>query len=105
MSAATFRAALARQRDALDLLGRYRGPSFTGWPDTRHRQADAILGALLAGDTPDMVAADYLPDDIRDPIAAVLTVALATLAADRRLHGLTRDQEWREAKTVYGDAP
>ena len=101
MSTASYRTALARYRDTLDLLGPFRGPSFCGWPDARHRQADSLLGSWLAGEAPEVMAAEYLPEDTPSPVEVALEVALATLAVDRRLHGLTRAQEWKTAKEVY----
>ena len=101
VSLSTYRAALARYRETLDLLGPFRGPSFCGWPDARHRQADSLLGSWLAGEAPEVMAAEYLPEDTPDALVVALEVALATLAVDRRLHGLTRDQEWQTAREVY----
>ena len=101
MSRDSYRHAVVRLRDALDLLGPYRRECLLCGrsPDARHRQADAITGALLAGDPPGAVAADYLPDDTPGACELVLTVALAILAADPRLHGLTRvrasEVEWQ----------
>lgn len=102
MSRASYREALSRLRAALDLLGPFRGDcGLCSWPDARHRQADAILGSLQAGEDPEVTAVEYLPDDVPDPVGTVLRVALACLAADRRLHRLTRDQEWVEARKLY----
>ena len=91
MSVRSYRAAVARYRVALDLLGPYRGPCGLcgGHPDARHRQGDAITGGLVGGDSTETVAGDYLPDDCRDAVRVALEVAVATLAADRRMHGLT----------------
>jgi hypothetical protein len=87
VSASSYRVAASRYRDALDLLGRFRGPCLCGaHPDARHRQADVITGALLAGDTAEAVAEDYLPDG---DVTATLEVAFACLATDPRLHRVT----------------
>ena len=103
MSLQSYRAALARQRETLDLLGPFRGPCeiCQVHPDARHRQADSLLGSWLAGEAPEVMAGEYLPEDTPSPVEVALEVALATLAADRRLHGLTRDQEWNTAREVY----
>lgn len=56
----TYRAAAARLREALDVLGPYRGRcGCCGGPDARHQVADAITGRLLAGEDTATVADDY----------------------------------------------
>lgn len=106
MSVSSYRDAAARLRAALDLLGRYRGPcGLCGHPDARHRQADAIVEGLLAGDDVEEVADDYLSSDLGVLFRAELAyqVAFATLAADPRLHGLTRGRAAGIDREVWAD--
>ena len=101
MSARSYRVAASRYREALDLLGRFRGPCLCGMhPDARHRQADVITGALLAGDTAEAVADDYLYDG---DVAAALEVAFACLATDPRLHRVTRRRAAGLDHAVWAD--
>ena len=108
MSADTYRAAVARLREVLDLLGPYRGPcGLCGQSaDARHRVADAIAGALIAGDDPGAVADDYLPADRYSPMEGrevVLTVALVVTEADRRIHRMTARRALQIEREVYAD--
>jgi hypothetical protein len=102
LSADSYRTAVERYRDALDFLGRYRGPCLccSGHPDARHRQADAITGALLAGETPELTAEDYLPDG---SASAALEVAFACLATDVRLHRITHRKAAALDREVWGN--
>ena len=93
MSVEPYWGPLVRLRLAFRLLGPWRGRCQLcgACPDARHRQADAITEALLAGDTPELVAADYLPPQMVEEQATVprgvLTVyeiAVATPAAGSR---------------------
>lgn len=104
MTARSYREAVARYREALDLLGPYRGPCgiCSNHPDARHRQADAIAGALAGGDGPAQVAADYMDGPLAETVA--LMVAVAALAADRRLHGLTAGRAAGIDREVWADA-
>jgi hypothetical protein len=104
VSRETLRASLVRYRETLDLLGPYAGPCLVcqAWPDRRHRQAEAIRDSLLAGETPEVAAEEYLREDQPYPVEAALEVAFAALAADRRLHRVTRDVELQIAREVYG---
>lgn len=102
MSASTYREALVRLRDALDLLGPYRGKcGLCGWVDARHRSADSIAGGLLAGDTAEEVAADYL-DGRTDAVRVVHEITIAVLAADPVRHRLTRDKASGIDQEVWG---
>jgi hypothetical protein len=96
VSARTYREAVERYRGVLDLLGPFRGPcGFCGYPDARHRQADAIAAEVAAdpaGTGPEVAAAEYLPPDqgaFAVGLEIAVRVAVAVLAADERLHGLT----------------
>jgi hypothetical protein len=103
VSVRSFRAAMARYRETMDLLGPYAGPCGVcgAWPDRRHRQAEALLGSLLAGEGADVAAYEYLREGHPDGERVALEVALACLATDPRLHGLTRGQAGRIAGEVY----
>ena len=97
-------AALTRLDRALDLLGHHRGPcGLCGWPDARHRVAEAILGAFLAGDDTDSIVEDYGPGPGSERAATgedMLMVALLALAADRRLHLVNKTTELAAAHAV-----
>ena len=105
MSAKSYREAVSRYRETLDLLGPYRGPcGLCGvFPDARHRQADAITGAVLAGDTPEAVAGDYLPGGRADAGRAVYEITVANLAAHPRLHSMARRHAARVDWDVWAD--
>lgn len=106
MSVDTYRAAVVRLREALDVLGGYRGPcALCGWhPDARHRQADAIAGGMLAGDSVEAVADDYLTDErAAARVEKALRVAFAVVAADPRRHGLTRGRAAGVDREVWAD--
>jgi hypothetical protein len=105
MSADTYRDAARRLRDALDQLGPYRGAcGLCGWPDARHRLADSISGAILAGDSPEDVAGDYLPGGVTPAAVRVaLEVTVAVLAAHPYRHRLTRDAAAGLDREVWAD--
>lgn len=51
---------MARGEPDYDLIGRFRGPcQLCGHRDARHRDWEAIVGQLLAGDTITSVAEDF----------------------------------------------
>ena len=96
MSEATYRDATAELDAALSLIGRYRGEcGLCGWPDARHRTADAMVGRLGAGETAWDVASDY---GIRG-VDAVYRVAITTLLADPRRHNVPQ----RVARAIAGE--
>lgn len=109
MSVRTYREAVLRLREALDLLGPYRGPcGFCDGPDARHRVADAITGQLCAGADAEAVAGDYVSQDQADAagmslVDVVNTVAIAVMAADPRRHWLTRERAVGHDRVVYAD--
>ena len=104
MSARTYLDAAGRFRDALDALGPYRGPcGLCGHPDARHRQADAITGGLLAGDDIATVVAEYLEPALGVGAEVATMVAFRTLAADPRLHGLTRGRAAALDREVWAE--
>lgn len=107
MSERAYRAAVARLRKTLDLLGRYAGPCGTcGHPDQRHRQADAIASRVIAGDDPAQVAGDYLPDELPRgrAVEVVHTVTIAVLAARPRQHRVTAGRAAVIDCEVWADA-
>lgn len=104
VSVDTYRAAAVRLRGQLDLLGPYVGPCECGRPDVRHLQADSIALSLARGDDPEKVAAAYLPGELAvfgETVA--LMVAVAVLAADRRVHGLTAGRAAGVDREVWAD--
>lgn len=102
MSATTYRKAVARYRDALDLIGPYRGPcGLCGWVDARHRSADALSGAILAGETAEEAADEYLAIGV--PARVVLEVTVAVLESDPRRHWLTRARADAIDREVWAD--
>lgn len=110
MSAESYRAAAVRLRTAYDLLYPYAGMCLLcgAYPDKRHRIGDAITSALLAGEDPVAVAEDYLATDATepspmDPVLAVYRIALATVAADPRMHGLSRKRAALIDAEVWAD--
>ena len=102
MSATTYRKAVTRYRETLDLLGPYRGPcGLCGWVDARHRSADALSGAILAGETAEEAADEYL--SIGVPARVVLEVTVAVLDADPRRHWLARARADAVDREVWAD--
>jgi hypothetical protein len=108
VSAASYRAAARRYRQALGLLGPFRGPcGLCGGPDARHRVGDALAEQLGAGCVPEDVAVDFVSAAGPEAEVLVLRVAVAALAVDldRARSRLSRDaaaaldlQVWAEAE-------
>ena len=105
MSDRTYRIAAARLREAYNLLGPFAGPCLIcgNCPDRRHRVADAIAGALSAGEDPALVAEDYRGDASARNVYACLAVALAVREADPRLHKVTRARAAELDREVWAD--
>lgn len=91
MSEASYREAAARYRRVLGLLGEFRGPcEACGHPDARHEVAEAIAGAVVAGNGPLLVADNYLLRPWAEgAVRTVHEVTIAVLAAHPLRHRMT----------------
>lgn len=88
MTAATYRGAARAYRDALDMIGEYRGPcGLCGHPDRRHRAAEAMAGMLSAGEPPEAVLREHSSPLTVDQLTAL---ASAVAAADPKAHNVSR---------------
>lgn len=100
MTAASYRAAARAYRDALSLLGAYRGKCFLcGHPDQRHRVAEAMVGMLDAGEDPAVVIEEY---GSRLTVDDLLVLADAVRAAEPRVHKVSRRRALGYDREVWG---
>lgn len=106
MSVESYQAAAARLREVLDLLGPYRGRcAMCGHPDARHRQADAIAGAVCAEDGPQVAAEEYLRPDVEmlEGVLIAQVVAIAVLGAAPARHRVTCGRAAGIDREVWAD--
>lgn len=88
MTTASYRAAARAYRDAIDLVGTYRGSCLLcGHPDQRHRAAEAMVGMLDAGEDPAVVVEEH---GSRMTVSQLLALADVVRAARPVVHKVSR---------------
>jgi hypothetical protein len=107
VSATTYKAAVRRLRDQLDVFGPPQHACLScGHPDSRHELALQVTLALEDGIDADTVAARFLPPGLGETPydrEVVFRVAFAVLAADPRRHSVGRNAARGLERAAWGE--